>query len=93
MLIVLKWLLDSYILTDYTTIDGERLIGLNIHSFSAIEVFTEILLHCLGHKCSLFYTIKERHLYSRKNFRGIPENREKHGSLAQRIFPRLQYIL
>ena len=75
-----------------TTVDGERFAGLNICSFSAIEVFMEILPRCFGHKCSLFSATKERSLYSRKNFCGTPENREKHESLAQQIFPRLQYI-
>ena len=32
------------------TVDGERFTGLNIRSFSAIEVFAEIFLHCLSHK-------------------------------------------
>ena len=59
------------------TIDGERYAGLNIHGFSAIKVFTEIFLHCLGHKCSLFSVIKERGLYSQKNFCSTPENHEK----------------
>ena len=36
--------------TKSTTVDGERFAGLNIHGFSAIEVFTEIFLHCLGYK-------------------------------------------
>ena len=58
------------------TVDGERFTGLNIRGFSAIKVFAEILLHCLGHKCSLFSTIKERHLYSWKYFHSTPENRE-----------------
>ena len=40
------------------TIDRERIAGLNIHSFSDIKVFTEILSHCLGHECS-FSTITE----------------------------------
>ena len=71
-----------------TTVDGERFAGLNIHGFNAIKVFTEIFSHCLGHKYSI---IKERHLYSRKNFHGTPENREKRESLAQRIFPCLPY--
>ena len=56
------------------TVDGERFTGLNIRGFSAIEVFMEIVLRCLGHKCSLFSTIKERRLYSWKNFRGTPKN-------------------
>ena len=71
------------------TVDGERFAGLNIRGFSAIEVITEILSRCLGYKCSLFSTVKERCLNSRKNFCDTPENRE---SLAQRIFPCLRYV-
>ena len=55
------------------TVDGERFAGLNIHGFSAIKVFVEIFSHFLGHRYSLFSINKERHLYSRKNFCGIPE--------------------
>ena len=51
-----------------STVDGERFAGLNIRGFSAIEVFAEIFLHCLGHKSLLFSINKERQLYSRKNF-------------------------
>ena len=65
------------------TVDGERFAELNIHGCSAIEVFTEILSRCLGHECSLFSTITERHLYSRKNFHSTPENREKCEGLTQ----------
>ena len=61
----------------------ERFTGLNICGFSAIEVFAEILSHCLGNNCSLFSTIKERHLYSWKRFHGTPEYCEKRKSLAQ----------
>ena len=57
------------------TVDGERFAGLNIRGFSAIKVLAEIFLRCLGHKYSLFSIDEERHLYSRKNFRGTPENR------------------
>ena len=32
------------------TVDGERFAGLNIRGFSAIKVFTEIFLRCLGHR-------------------------------------------
>ena len=74
-----------------STIDGEKLAGLNIRSFSVIEVFMEVLSRCLGHKCSLFNTIKGRHLDLQKNVCGTPENREKHKSLAQRIFSCLRY--
>ena len=75
------------------TVDGERFTGLNIHGFSIIKVFVEIFSHCLGHKYSLFSINKEMHLYSRKNFHGTLENREKRESLAQRIFPCLRYTL
>ena len=66
----------------YETVDGERFSGVNIHSFSIIKVFMEIFLHCLGHKYSLFSIIKERRLYSWKNFHITPENHEKCKSLA-----------
>ena len=75
------------------TVDGERFAGLNIRGFSAIKVFAEIFLLYLGHEYSLFSIIKERHLYSRKNFRGSPENHEKRESLAQQIFPHLRYVV
>ena len=60
------------------TVDVERFSGLNAHSFSPIEVFVfiEIFLRCLGKKCSLFSVIKERCLYSRKNFYSTLENHE-----------------
>ena len=74
------------------TIDREKFAGLNIRGFSAIEVFTEIFLCCLDCKYSLFSTIKERHLYSHENFCSTPENREKHKSLAKRIFLRLRQL-
>ena len=63
-----------------------------IRSFSLIEVFADILLRCLGQKYSLCNIIKERGLYSWKNFRDALENRETCKSLAQRIFPRLPYV-
>ena len=68
-------------------IDGERFAGLNIRSFSAIKVFTEILSRCSGHKCSLFSTIKGRCLYSRKKICGTPENREKQKFSPVNLFP------
>ena len=61
-----------FILTTHT-VDGERFARLHIHGFSAIKIFTEIFSCCLGHKYSLISTIKERYLYSRKNFHGTPE--------------------
>ena len=77
---LLEWMNIDYQLN---TVDRERFAGLNIHSFSVIKVFTEIFLHCLGYKCSLFSAIKEMRLYLRKNFLGTPENHEKCKSLAQ----------
>ena len=42
------------------TVDGEKFAGVDIRDFSTIRVFTEIPSRCLaiGHKCSLFSTIK-----------------------------------
>ena len=65
-----------------TTVDGKRFAGLNTHGFSIIKVFAKIFSCCLDHKYSLFSIIKEKHLYSRKNFRGTPKNREKREYLA-----------
>ena len=65
------------------TVGRERFAGLNIRGFSTFEVFTKILSRCPGHKCSLFSTFKERHLYSRINLYGTPENCEERESLAQ----------
>ena len=76
----------------HNTVDGEKFAGLNVPVFNPIEVFVEILSCCLGQKCLLFSIIKERHLYSWENFRGILENREKRECLARQIFPRLWYI-
>ena len=56
------------------TADRERFTGLNIHSFSTIKVFTEMLLCSLGHKCSLFSTIKREALIFTENFHSTPEN-------------------
>ena len=75
------------------TIDGERFAWLHICGFSAIKVFMNIRLRSLGHNCSLFSKIKEKRLYSQKNFCGMPENCEKCESLAQQIFPHLRYVL
>ena len=75
------------------TVDGERFAGLKVCIFNPIEVFTETLSRFLDQKYLLFSIIKERHLYSRENFHGTLENQEKHKSLAQRIFPRLQYVI
>ena len=70
----------------WNTIDVERFAGLNIYGFSPIKVFAEILLCCLGHNCSLFSAIKERCLYSPKNFHGTLENRENANFLPSKSF-------
>ena len=75
------------------TVDVETFAGLNVHGFSFIKVFAEILLRCLGQRYSLFSIIKERCLYSWKNFSSTLENYEKCKSLAQRIFPCLRYTV
>ena len=75
------------------TVDVERFAGLNVHGFSYIKIFMEILLRCLSQKYSLFSIIKERCLYSWKNFSSTLENYEKCKSLAQWIFPCLRYTV
>ena len=69
------------------TVDRERFAGLNIHGFNAIEVFMEIFSRCLGHKYSLFSIIKERYLYSQKNFYSTSENRENAKVWPREYFP------
>ena len=53
---------------NWYTVGMERFAGLNIRGFNPIDLFTEILSRCLGHKCSSFSIIKERCLYSWKTF-------------------------
>ena len=72
------------------TIDGERCARLNVHVFNPIEVFAEILLHCLSHRYLLFSIINERHIFL-GNFSGILENHEKHNCSAQQKFTCLEY--
>ena len=62
-----------FIGTQYT-IDMERFVELNVHSFNPTKVFAGILSCCLDQKCLLFSIIKERHLYSQENFCGTLEN-------------------
>ena len=63
LFIIDKYTYGYFRLSFINTIDGERFAGLNIRGFNT-KVFTEILSHFLGHKCSLFSTNKERYLYS-----------------------------
>ena len=65
-----------------TTVGVERSTRLNVHGFNPIEVFAEIVSHYFGQKCLLFSIIKERLLYSRRNFHG-PGSPENHESLVQ----------
>ena len=57
-------------MSDYTT-DVERFPGLNVHDFNAIKGFAS---RCAGQKCLLFSIIKERCLYSQKNFHDTVQN-------------------
>ena len=59
------------------TVNGERFTGLNICGFSPMKFFTRIFLRYLGQQCVIFFC-------------GTLEN---HESSAQRIFPRLWYLL
>ena len=75
--------IQLYMISTCYTVDRERFAGLNVCVINPIEVFAEILSHCLSQKCLLFSMNKERHLYSCENFRGTLENREKRECLAQ----------
>ena len=61
------------------TVDVERFAGLNIRSFSPMEVFAEILCGALA--TSVHYLPKAKN--SRENFHAKLKNRENHESLAQ----------
>ena len=85
-----QWNVYNYATTSTGTVDKERFAGLNVHVFNPIEVFAEIHSRCLGQKCLLFSIIKENSLYSWEIFHSTLEN---HECLAQRIFPRLRYVI
>ena len=72
-----------YSVSEIHTVDVEKFAGLNIHGFNPTEVFMEVRLHYFGQKRLLFSIIKERCLYSQKNFHGTLDNHEKRKSLAQ----------
>ena len=88
-----QWNAYNYATTSTGTVDKERFAGLNVHIFNPIEVFAEIYLCCLSQKCLLFSIIKENSLYSWENVCTTLENHEKHECLAQKIFPRLRYVI
>ena len=44
------WVISNTMLFKTVTVDGERFAGINIRSFSTIEVFMAIMSSCLGHK-------------------------------------------
>ena len=64
----------------------KRFVGPHIHSFNSTEIIVEILLRCFGQKCLLLNRGAYIH---RKTFCCALEN---HKSLAQWIFPCLQYV-
>ena len=66
-----------------------KFTGLNIHSFSTIKGFMEILLAISAH-----YLVQlKRGADIHKNFCDTPEMCKKCESLAQQIFPHLWYSL
>ena len=75
----------------WNTVNMERFAGLNICGFGLMnsKFFMGILSWSLSHHCLLFnYSYK----YSRENYCGTLKNHKNPISLAQRIFPCLQYI-
>ena len=69
------------------TINVERFAGLNIHGFNPMKFFAEIISCALATSVYYLPIVKN----SRENFHGTLKNCENRESLAQRIFPRLQY--
>ena len=67
----------------------ERFPGLNICSFSRMKFVTGILLQYLASSVS-YLTIA---MYSWEDFHITLKNHKNHKSLAQWIFPRLQYTI
>ena len=70
----------------WNTVDIERFVGLNIHGFSPIKALQKYFCVVFGHNCSLFSAIKERCLYSPKNFHGTLENHENAKFLPSKSF-------
>ena len=70
------------------TVNMERFTGLNIRGFSRTKFSQESFHHALASSVN-YLTIAK---YLRKNFRGTLKNHENHESLAQRIFPYLQWF-
>ena len=80
--VLLIWLQGS---GKKTTVNVEIFAGLNIHGFSPMKFFMEIISQCIGHHCLLFTYIAKN---SQENFHGTLKN---HESLAQQIFLHLLY--
>ena len=45
--------MHSYCILLTITVNGEKVAGLNIHGFSPMKFFAEILSRRIGHQCSL----------------------------------------
>ena len=72
------------------TVNGERFAGLNIRGFRPMKFFMGIFSWCLGQRRLLFNYIAK---CSWENFRDTLKNCENCESLAQQIFPHLQYSI
>ena len=64
------------------TVDVERFTGLNIHSFSPMKFFAEILSQCISHQCLYYYLPIAKN--SQENFCGTLKNRK---NLPSESFP------
>ena len=72
------------------TVDVERVTGLNIHGFSPMRFFAEILSQCIALATSVYYLPIAKN--SQENFCSNLNNRENHECLVQQIFPHLRYV-
>ena len=74
---------------DLATVDMEKITGLNFRGFKPTEVFVDILSRFLNQNS---YYLRVTLTFMEKLY-GALENCKNYESLAQRIFPRLHYIM
>ena len=79
--------MTSHLFLQYT-INVERFTGLNIHGFNPMKFSWEYF--CCVLVSIVYYLTIAKYLW--ENFRSTLKNHENHESLAQRVFPHLQYV-
>ena len=79
--------MTSHLFLQYT-INMERLTGVNIYGFNRMK-FSQEYFCCVLASSAYYLTIAK---YLWENFCSTLKNHENHESLAQRVFPHLQYV-